>query len=68
MSESNDCDPVFVETLCDVSWYTADRSKPYLVRASANAQTGYTILITDLETTYFCAGDPDTILAEKKVC
>lgn len=60
-------DPLFIESLCDVPWYTADTSRPYLVKAAANPKTGYTMLITDLEFTYFCAADPNTILSEKKV-
>ena len=61
-------DPVFIESLLHCTWYTADRQKPYLVKAGANIEYGYAILITDMDHTYFCAGDPHTILTEKKVC
>lgn len=44
----SDLDPKFVEHLCNVSWYTADRKLGYLVKASASLDNGYTVLITDL--------------------
>ena len=70
MTDSNNkasTDPLFIESLLNVSWYTADRSKPYLVKAGATLKDGYAILVTDLENTYFCTGDKKTILVEKKV-
>jgi hypothetical protein len=38
-----------------------------MVRAAASEDNGYVLLITDLESTYFCAGDKATLLSEKKV-
>ena len=60
-------DPLFIEALKGVSWYTADHSRPYLVKASVSEDQGYVLLITDLESTYFCAGDKDKLIAEKIV-
>ena len=57
----------YVEGLCNVAWYTADPSHPYLIKASATVEYGYQILITDLKDTYFCAGDNECIKNEKKV-
>lgn len=49
-----------------MAWFTADPLKPYLVKASCTEENGYSILITDMETTYFCAADQETIKNEKK--
>jgi len=46
-----------MENLLESMWYTADSKKPYLIKAGATIKFGYSILITDLENTYFCAGD-----------
>ena len=67
MENSDKPDQVFVESVLNVSWYTADSNHPYLVKAEVNKDTGYLIIITDMEKTYFCAGDINTILQEKKV-
>ena len=56
----------FVENLCGVSWYTADPEKPWLVKAAAGVDFGYQILITDLESTYFCSVDQEEVKNEKK--
>jgi hypothetical protein len=58
---------VYLEHLNTCSWYTADPHTPYLVKACANNDSGYQILITDLKNTYFCAGDRECIKNEKKV-
>ncbi|CDW73698.1 UNKNOWN [Stylonychia lemnae] len=50
---------MYLESLLDVSWYTADSKKPYLIKAGATVKNGYSILITDLESTYFCAETED---------
>lgn len=61
-------DPMFIENLAGThSWYTADPETPYLVKASASVDYGYVLLITDMEQTYFCAGDKKTIISEKNV-
>lgn len=61
-------DPMFIEHLLDVQWYTASPdTPPYLVKAAASVDHGYVILITDLQRSYFCAGDKETILLEKEV-
>ena len=51
-----------MENLLDSMWYTADSKKPFLVKAGATLRHGYSILITDFEQTYFCAGDENTII------
>ena len=58
---------IFVENLLDVQWYTADPQKPYMIKAAANLENGYQMLITDLKDTYFCAGDLECIKNDKKV-
>jgi hypothetical protein len=40
-----------------VTWYTADPKKPYMIKANASVDKGYTILITDLENSYLCEAD-----------
>ena len=69
--ESNDQAPaniaILIENLCGVSWFTADPDKPWLVKAAASVDFGYQILLTDLEHTYFCAGDAEMVKFEKKV-
>jgi hypothetical protein len=68
MDNSELFDKALIETSLASAWYTADSAKPYLVKAAANIQNnGYVLLITDLEHTYFCAADVETILKEKKV-
>lgn len=37
MTDQYKSDPLFIESLCDVSWYTADNHKPYLIKAGANS-------------------------------
>ena len=58
---------VYQQHLCNAAWYTADPGTPYLVKAAANEEFGYQILITNLKETYYCAGDIETIKQEKKV-
>lgn len=60
--------PQIMEGLLGVSWYTSDPQHPYLVRAAANKDTGFCVLVTDMEKTYFCKGDIDCIKNDKKVC
>ena len=40
---------VYLDGLCSVAWYTAEPTSPYLVKAAANSETGYSLLITDLK-------------------
>ena len=66
--ESHSADiAIYIENLCGVSWYTADPETPWLVKAAASVEFGYQMLLTDLENTYFCAGDVDLVKFEKKV-
>ena len=61
-------DPMFIENLAGARpWYTVDPETPYLIKASASPEFGYVLLITDMEQTYFCAGDKNTIISEKNV-
>jgi hypothetical protein len=56
-----------LESLLHISWYTADSARPLLIKAGADKDIGYIMLVTNLEKTYFCAGDVNTIILEKKV-
>ena len=63
--------PLYMQNLVDSTWFTADRRKPYLIKAGAfikshpTVQSGYAMLVTDLENTYFCAADKKTLELEK---
>lgn len=57
-------DPVYVEHLKNASWFTADFYRPYLVKAAVSVDHGYSLLVSDLEKTYFCAGDKRTLMLE----
>jgi hypothetical protein len=56
-----------LQKLINVPWYTADPSHPYLIKASATTEKGYSILITDMEFTYLCEGDKIELNEQKKV-
>eukprot|EP00347_Sterkiella_histriomuscorum_P002777 403366838 len=64
--------PLYMQNLVDSTWFTADRRKPYLIKAGAfikshpSVQSGYAMLVTDLENTYFCAADKKTLEQEKQ--
>lgn len=59
--------PAYIEHIVNQAWYTACPNTPYLIKAGANCESGYQLLITDLESTWFCSGDVEVIKHEKKV-
>ncbi|TNV84218.1 hypothetical protein FGO68_gene9351 [Halteria grandinella] len=59
--------PHYLEHIVNQPWYTACPNTPYLIKAGANSESGYQILVTDLESTWYCSGDLEIIRNEKKM-